>query len=250
MNIQLNAVLVSVDYADILSITLPYNRRHFNHVTVVTTPEDKATINTAVRNGARTYETHLFYADGADFNKWRALEAALDFWGRDGWLCLMDADVLWPKQAQLPELEIGNLYSPLRHMLLEPDPNNLPPESKWGHYPLHPQQREWAGFTQIFHGDDPALGDPPWHQTDWKHAGGADSFFQQRWSDSNKIRLPWNVLHLGPGGSNWCGRTTPDLTDGSRPPQAPQRTARLQGYLAARRRNRGFTDERLASTDV
>ena len=40
----MNAILVCVDYSDLLAITLPHNRHHFNKVMVVTTPEDKDTI--------------------------------------------------------------------------------------------------------------------------------------------------------------------------------------------------------------
>ena len=80
------AVMVSVDYADLLSITLPRNRHHFERVMVVTTPNvsDLATREVARANNAELFCTNSFYDDGAHFNKWKALEQALD----KGWKIL------------------------------------------------------------------------------------------------------------------------------------------------------------------
>lgn len=228
----MNAILVSVDYSDLLSVTLPRNRKHFDRMCVVTSPADLASQRIARECGCCVWATDAFWRNGADFNKWLALEEGLDFLGRSGWLAILDADVLWPSykmnfanewceltdnkpihavtKENIPiykvrQLEIGNLYTPLRRMAPWPIP--VPPESDWGKFPLHPQQREFAGYTQIFHANDPALGPAPWHQTDWRHAGGADSFFQAKWGDAHKVRPPFEVLHLGQSGVNWCGRT-------------------------------------------
>lgn len=227
----LNAILVCVEYSDILALTLPYNRHHFDRVMVVTTPTDKATMEVALANDASLYCTNAFYAEGALFNKWRALEAGLDVFGRHGALCIMDADICWPKDACAVPRH-GLLQTPKRRMLSNV-PAAVPDESKWTRLPFHPQQVEWAGYTQIFMGDDPALGDPPWHEINWKHAGGADSFFQAKWPRDKKIRPGFEVLHLGRGAVNWCGRVTPYL-DGSVPPEASQRYAALKDIFEKR----------------
>lgn len=257
----MRAILVSVDYTDILSITLPYNRHHFDEVLVVTSPEDAPNIaGLCANNQANLFCTDAFYRDGATFNKWLALEAGLDSMGRSGWICLMDADVLWPKTARFTpggqdsldvsglgmregcsiRLRPGHLCTPRRRMLLDLNTTYtickvFPPEERvWSNFPLHPQSREFAGYTQIFHASDPHLGPPPWHQTDWRHAGGADSFFQAKWPISHKIRPPFEVLHLGPAGTNWCGRVSPYL-DGSIPPSAADRADQLRKFRAGRK---------------
>lgn len=216
----LRAVVVSVDYADLLKVTMPYNRHHFDEVLVVTStlPGDDETAALSKRYGADVFRTDLFFRDGAHFNKWRALEAGLDHFGRHGVLCLLDADVLWPQYLSGGhQFEPGHLYSPLRHMAPWPLPGDyVPLEATWKQYPIHRNVGEWAGYTQIFHADDPALGPAPWHQIDWCHAGGADSFFQQKWPPYLKVRTPWNVLHLGEAGVNWHGRAT-DYADGTSP---------------------------------
>jgi hypothetical protein len=111
----------------------------------------------------------------------------------------------------------------------------IPGEEDWPQFPLHPQQVEWAGYSQIFHASDPVLGSPPWHETNWRHCGGADSFFQAKWSSANKVRPPFEVLHLGPAGVNWCGRAVP-YVDGSQHPEAEHRRAQLTAFVQGRRR--------------
>lgn len=250
----LRAILVSVDYADLLAITLPYNRHHFSEITVVTVGGSEDA-KVAAANGANLYITDAFYRGGAEFNKWAALEEGLDVMGREGWICLMDADVLWPKElshyapAQPNACELvlggcallrGGLYSPLRRMfegvgaMAMVASGAIPPETEWTRYPIHRNIGEWAGYTQIFHATDPVLGPPPWHQVDWRHAGGADSFFQAKWSRERRMRPGFEVLHLGAAGVNWCGRTARYL-DGTEPPEAELRRGKLARYWEGRR---------------
>jgi hypothetical protein len=245
---MLRAILVSVDYADLLAITLPYNRHHFSEVMVVTSFTDTASAAVAEANNCKVYKTNSFYTDGATFNKFRAMEEGLDAFGRYGWMCIMDADVLWPKHIDWSFLkdncmQSGDyfLYTPLRRMCEE---THVPHEPYWRSYPLHPQQIEWAGYTQIFHADDPHLPAAPWHQTNWKHAGGADSFFQQLWPASHKLRPPFECLHLGPAGMNWAGRVTP-FTDGTQHPDAQHRLNTLRNFMRTRSQTKSFDSEKI-----
>lgn len=239
----LRAIMVCVNYADYLALTLPYNRHHFSEVMVVTMLEDDTTQRLALHNRAAVHTTDAFYQDGADFNKWKALEEGLDSFGRHGWLCIMDADVFWPRELPAFNLEPGLLYSPLRRMHQgKPNIPPVPPENVWQQYPVHRNVGEWAGYSQIFHADDPVLGPPPWHQINWKHAGGADSFFQQKWPRKSKVRPPFEVLHVGPSGTNWCGRSS-DYLDGTK--ADPDKAGKVVEYFKERRRTRRFDHELL-----
>lgn len=238
---SMNAIMSAVNYSDLLIITLPYNRHNFDRVLVVTdTKCEKEVKYICEPLNSEVYVTDSFYYKGASFAKWRALEEALDVCDyRYGWLCLMDADVLWPKNLGIREgygqiligeptdswhfrIHPGQLCSPLRRMWLQ-CPNNpfpirytdmmlggirVPGEEHWKEFPIHRNVNEWAGYTQIFNCADPVLGDAPWHQIDWKHAGGADSFFQNKWPKDRKIRPTFEVLHLGTAGVNWFGRSS------------------------------------------
>lgn len=273
----MRAVIVSVGYADLLAITLPYNASHFTERWVVTTPgSDDGKV--AKGNGCKLFETDAFTERGAVFNKWIGLEQGLDAMGRHGWLCQMDADVLWPKDIKVVEMcddeygkntelyyikqdgsvplkqKPGQLCSPLRRMWNSwpaypgfvcgyNKDTGLCQESCWQVFPIHPNVGEWAGYSQIFHASDPVLGEPPWHEVDWIHAGGADSMFQRRWAKHNKVRPSFEVLHLGPAGQNWFGRATP-LADGTVPEGSAERAARTRD-LWMERRVSGFTKEKL-----
>jgi hypothetical protein len=236
----LRAIIVAVDYDDLLAVTLPYNRHHFDEVHLVTDSKSFPKIaDYLYLDRVEIWTTDLFYSDGAKFNKWRALEWGLDRMGRTGWICSMDADVLWPREVKVDIfgqslrfgmtdgrgdliLHRGQLMAPLRRMAPWPLHNSVGEcfavmsEKDWGMFPIHRNVNEWAGYTQVFHADDPVLGPAPWHEVDWTHAGGADSLFQRKWSPWNKVRPNWEVLHLGEPGINWYGRATP-LADGSVP---------------------------------
>lgn len=241
----MRAILVCVDFSDILAVTLPRNVRFFDTVLVVTTPEDKATQEVVAGvPGARCHCTSVFFDRGAVLNKGAAIEEGFDVLGRSGWIVVMDADIVIPAWPLL--LTPGFLYSPLRRMMERPpNPLVIPPEEAWKQFPLHPQQAEFAGFYQAFHGSDPVLQSRPWYPTDWLHAGGCDSEFQAKWPKERKIRLPFEVLHIGPAGTNWLGRASP-LLDGSIPEGAWEKIANLRSLI--RRRGRGpdrFRHEKL-----
>lgn len=275
----MKAIMVSVDYTDFLRITVPYNRRHFDEVWIVTSQADFHNVVQATHGfGVNVVATDLFYERGADFNKWAALEWGLEQMKMSAisnqsqqwqeWICLMDADVLWPKMLEFAEstvdrslvsvydkgasfsggderfetifIQQGQLLSPLRRMMTEVK-GEIPAESNWGEFPIHRNVNEWAGYTQIFHTTDPVLGELPWHETDWRHAGGADSFFQMKWDPKNKVRPPWEVLHLGLPGVNWCGRASQYVGGGfrDRPVESPGRLAKVADYLSLRRGRTG-----------
>lgn len=240
---NLRAIIVCVDYADILAITLPYNLHHFKEVMVVTHGRDHETAKVVRQHGkAGLFFTEAFYDNGAVFNKWKALEQGLDAFGRSGLMCIMDADVLWPKVIDHDYLP-DHLYTPRRRVQFDVRASILPEEA-WHCLPLF-NEGEFAGYSQIFYGNDGVLPAPPWHQIDWIHAGGADSEFQYLWPPERKIRPPWEVLHLGHPGTNWFGRAT-TRTDGSLPAEAKARTAQLRQMLALRQATRSYSHERLA----
>ena len=206
---ELHAIICSVDYSDILSVTLPKMRHHFDHVTVVTTPQDIDTIQVACDNQAETFKTTLFQPG---FRKYPALEAALEHIGRKGWLCLLDADIVWPHSPTFPELNIGYIYGPACRRILNPVTLPLPDQSTWHSLPIQKNStRELCGFTQIFHAADPHLGHPPWHDISLTHAGAGDSYLARKWPREHQIRLTFEALHLGQNGQDWHGRLSPRL---------------------------------------
>lgn len=235
--------VVCVDYDDFLSITIRHNIFHFDKLVIVTTPSDIRTIRLADQYNCYIHTTNAFYENGADFNKWLALEEALDRFGRNGWICVFDADIVMPSSADFSCLQVGRLYGARRRMWYDYSGEPIPDCAEWYKFPEHPYRAEIAGYLQIFHSDDPCCKILPWYETNWRHAGGADSMFQARWSDVNKVFLPFHVLHLGVDGRNWCGRVT-DRIDGIDIIYDKTRYNKLRSYID-NRMTRGFAAEKL-----
>lgn len=238
----MRSIVVSVDYGDILAVTLPRNARHFESVLVVSTPGDALTagVVSTVPN-AELFTTDAFYDNGAVFNKGRAMNLGLDHLGRwrDEWLVIWDADIVMPANLRelINGLPPGHLFSPRRRMLA--DPKAYRDDLNWREVPRK-HDEECAGYFQLFHSRDPVLRDPdhPWYGEDWLTAGGCDSDFAARWSQRRRIKLPWFVLHLGEDNKNWCGRATPFM-DGSLHPQARERAERLTEMMRVRHESGG-----------
>ncbi len=228
-------ITICVDYHDILSLTYEYNREFFAEFMVVTSEQDTRTQEFCIANEIRCHVTDAFYRRGAIFNKWAALEEGLDVFGRHGWMCLLDADVVLPKARPAFQPKIGNIYTP-RRRIWDPIPNKIPNEKQWRTMKRTLLREEFAGYCQMFHASDPLLAKTPWHETDWTWAGGADSFFHMKWSDRQHVRPPFECLHLGKPFENWAGRVSPFL-DGTVPEDAEKRSGMRAMLLNARKSN-------------
>lgn len=242
---QAVAITVCVDFSDLLAVTLPRNAKHFRRVFVVSSHWDAATkaVVSGVKN-AELYTTNAFYRSGAIFNKGAAIEEAFDVAGRSGWLCVMDADILLPADVDLSGAVPGRLYTPRRRMLRDVTKwLEFVDSESWGELPMHAEE-EFAGYFQFFHAGDPVLVERPWYGVTWRHAGGCDSEFQQKWGRSRQVRPPFEVLHLGEDGRNWCGRVTPTIR-GETHPDAAARAEQLAKFIEGRRRRRDHGHEKL-----
>ena len=244
---KIKGLTICVEFDDLLRLTLPCNALHFDELVVVTSPDDRATLQ-AVDEVCRergfdhvdVYQTNAFTKRGAAFNKGMCLEHGLDVVGRSGWLLVWDVDVVMPDAMDLSHIEPGKLYCPRRRMCR--NPAEYTGRADWTRWPILPET-EHAGYFQLFHADDPVLARRPWFSLDWRHAGGYDTEFQARWPKRLKLRPPFEVLHLGEAYLNWHGRVQPRV-DGPAPPNADQRR-RAQKEMYAKRRKWGFRKEKL-----
>lgn len=215
---MMNSITVCVEYDDFLQITLPRNLRHFTDTLVVTSPEDQKTQALTKYLGCKCLVTDVFYRDGASFNKGAAMEEGFDYLGREGWICVWDADIVMPVEWSFNR-NPSCLYSPARRIL--EDPTLFTDDLDWKTLRNSTNINEFAGYFQLFHSS--ALKKLPWYGTDWTHAGGCDSDFEQKFSMGNKCRTSFDVLHLGPEGieylntrigADWSGRVTRRIDGG------------------------------------
>ena len=201
---DVKVVTVSVDYHAELRLVLKANLEIFKSVyLVVTSPGDKVTQSMCSEFEVPVYVTDSFYAGGAVFNKWKALEEGLDQIQRSGWIAIIDSDIVFPFGADI-NLERGNLYTPERKILLNFE-NGVPSVDSWSSLPGVGHYEGFPGYVQIFHADD-APKETPWHRVDLGHAGCADTWFEEKWEKEKHIHPDFNVVHLGEPFKNWVGR--------------------------------------------
>jgi hypothetical protein len=245
----MNCLTVCIGYDDLLAITLPRNRDHFRRVLIVTSPEDRKTEAVAIANDSEVYKTDAFRRAGAALNKGLMIEEGLDHLGREGWIAVMDADIVLPRKMALGEIRPQSLYGAHRKMLVEP--RDFRDVMDWSVLPDMRAERaevEVPGYFHLFHASDPVLTERPWFPVDWRHCGGYDSEFQSRWAKANRKWLPFEVLHLGANGQNWCGRVTPRIDTGEIPSEATQRRHLIQGFMDGRSRSGTYALEKLPKT--
>lgn len=236
METPVRALIVCVEYADILALTLPHNAEFLSEVMIVSTETDFATRRLAKEFEIPIHLTNVFYRRGAHFNRFAAIEEGLNVFGRHGWLLLLDADIAIPKFRHPFTPVVGRVYTPYRRVLkvhrFNPS-EGLPEQHTWAGHKRPLMKDEQSGYFQLFHASDPALGRPPWHSLDWTWAGNADVAFQNRWQVANRVRPPFEVLHIGVPKENWTGRVSPFL-DGSVHPDAEVRKDHREMLLRSR----------------
>ena len=201
--IPIRGLVVSVNYGDLLRLTLIRNMRHLVECVVVSSPADRETAQVVADvPGARLYLSDVYQRYGAKFNKGALIEEGMTALGREGWLLLWDADIILPDRLEFfQHMDHETLYNAPRRIL--EDPNRWHPGLSFSEGyetpdPGHP------GYFQLFHAGANHLRKRPWYNTTYSHAGGSDSRFEELFS--KKIKLPFEVLHLGPRDTNWHGR--------------------------------------------
>lgn len=92
----LEGIIICVNYADFLAHTLPHNRSHFNNLIVVTDTKDTKTKDVCDYYHVRCIQTDVFYDDGDNFNKGKAINEGLKHLSKQGWVLHLDADIYMP----------------------------------------------------------------------------------------------------------------------------------------------------------
>jgi hypothetical protein len=229
MNEKPRAILTCVDYSDILAMTLPHTLPHVSELLVVTTIDDTKTIEVCWKHDrVRIHTTNVFYENGAAFNKGAAMEEGFDVLGRHGWILILDADIVLPKDLDLSEVERGLMWGCLRVII--PDPLKWD-GGTWNRL-KHEAPEDILGYFQLFHADD--VPKRPWYPVNYRSAATVDQWFGwNHFPNKGKYLGAQTVLHLGPPGDNWCGRTKP-LLDGTIPDKASERLAALHHMVERR----------------
>lgn len=228
---KIEAVVVCKDYGDFLAHTLPENIEQLDRMVVVTHPADTETKELCRHHSVDVVETEVFHEDGDRFNKWRALNLGLSHLKHDGWVLVIDADIMLPHKFRdmlnRAKLDTKNLYGADRLNTgsfenWQAHAHTTVPQHRW-RYLVHPTP-EFPVGARLLHAE---YGYLPigyfqlWHSSQHRqypiHNGSAehgDVLFAVQWARERRILLPeLFVYHLesdgdAPMGTNWKGRKT------------------------------------------
>jgi len=220
---RLDAVLVSVDYADFLKYTLPYNIGHFDRYVIVTTPYDVETQCLATQYGAQLVISDRCHEDGDAFNKGKLLNDGLAVLDDPDWVLFTDADILLPPRLRSVVAGVAHrrevMFGARRRLLSTIDEATIHRLlTRPGDVSLSevedPRHIEPLGYFQLWNARAAAVRDR-WPQVlseEFATAAAIDSWFHIHWP-RNELR--WlgddaglDVYHIphGPQGQNWNGR--------------------------------------------
>ena len=97
-----------IKYSKFLEITLPLNKKSFDNILIVTTPEDLETQKVCIENGVDFYCTNEFFANGSKFDNNRAVSAALHKLKYKDWVISTSPDIIYPNDFR-SKLELQTL---------------------------------------------------------------------------------------------------------------------------------------------
>jgi hypothetical protein len=206
---MLIALIISIDYADLLAATLPYNRPLFDRVYVATEERDEQTLAVAKAHDCDVLITTHTKERGAAFNRAGILQRAqrvLHEAFSDAWITILDADIVVPRQLATVDRSLLNpdyLYGLARYECLT--------KSDWETRVV--KQRTFGedggntiyGYFQLYY--DKTKFYPEWSES----AGYSDVEFSTQFGE-RRAKVPgeeMGVIHLGFGTRDWNGRVTP-----------------------------------------
>lgn len=239
---KVEAVTVCVNYSSELEEVADANRRLLDRWIVVTTPQDKQTLNVCAKYSIETIVS-TEVERGGDFAKARLINKGLRMLKGDSWLLHLDADMALPLDFHqcLDDAYLipGNIYGSFR--LCCPGPVCWDSIRAQG---LYSRERNWLvefrkrhpscyvggipcgpgvgytpiGFFQLWHGSETLV-----HKHNRKmypithgNAARTDTQFAMLWDRANRILIPELMcFHLEHAeakefmGYNWRGRKTP-----------------------------------------
>lgn len=94
--VKIEAVTCCVNYCDFLQEVEPFVRPLVDRWLIVTTPQDDATRDLCRRRGMECLVTDDFHREGAKFDKAMGIDRGLQQLSYDGWVLVMDADIVIP----------------------------------------------------------------------------------------------------------------------------------------------------------
>jgi pyruvyltransferase len=199
---KLDVIIVSVDYNDLLILTLQKNKRIFHNITVVTSKTDQKCKEICDKFGVSCIQTDIMYDNNSVFNKGKAINAGINSIENPDLILLLDADIIVENDINLHDLNDKYLYTSERIIL--PNYDSYIDYINNGVYNKLDRD-QGLGFYQLFSINNNSIN---------RNNPYPDNSSDASWSDlefRNKFQFKKNidrVIHLGDIAKNWKGRVT------------------------------------------
>ncbi|MAT51441.1 MAG: hypothetical protein CMK32_09695 [Porticoccaceae bacterium] len=210
-DLQLVAVMVSVNYHGEMNVSLPRLVSVCDCVYVVTSPEDVRTQQMARDAGAEVLICRNFHARRATFNKAEAVLIGQQEAHRrhpDAWYALVDADIVVPENLRELVMEEALVSNALYTM---PRYDYWTPQAYADKRPDDKYNKLGVGYFQLY--SEATRFYASWSQ----NASKADIVFRNKFK--HMYQLSGFVEHLGRKRINWDGRKSEEWVPV--PPSAP-----------------------------
>jgi len=214
---MLECVTVCKGYSDYLDVTMKRNARQFDKWVIVTSKDDKATLR--LHHGFTHIQPIIsdrFEQDGP-FNKAAAINDGIINLKREGWILLLDADVLLPTNFRIKfdqmDLDPEAIYGCQRYDW----PMEKYLDANKAYCKLVDNRKDiGVGAFQLFHSSAKALGKLDWYPETSGTCKTDDRLFVRKWPLEKRDQAGGtaiakklegiDIFHLGVLGENHEGR--------------------------------------------
>lgn len=204
---KLDVVIVSVNYNDLLIVSLSHNVKIFENITVVTSPDDLLCQKICQKFGVHCVVTGVMYEDGAVFNKGRAINEGIKSIKDPDFILLIDADIVVESKIDIDSLTEDSLYTSSRRIC-----KSYQVYKSWKEGDLDIEKvgrlenNKGIGFFQLFNISNSNIDRENPYPENSQNASWSDLIFRDKFPK----RFDWggNVIHLGDPYINWDGRVT------------------------------------------
>ena len=198
---KLDVIIVSVDYSDLLILTLMRNVRIFDNITVITSIADEECRKVCEALGVRCLSTDCMYDDGASFNKAKAINFGLSKLKNPEFVLLLDSDIAVLEKIDTRILKRDFFYYCDRYMIRDYDSYRKYAYGNIGIESFERESYEGLGYFQLFNYSKRSVFPESSSDAAWSDLHFRDKFVKRE-------KLDFAVIHLGKDRKNWNGRVT------------------------------------------
>jgi predicted GH43/DUF377 family glycosyl hydrolase/GTP:adenosylcobinamide-phosphate guanylyltransferase len=204
---KLDVIIVSVNYNDLLIVSLSHNVKIFENITVVTSPDDLLCQKICQKFGVNCVVTNVMYEGGAPFNKGKAINEGIKSLDNPDFILLIDADIVLESKIDIDSLNEDVLYTSSRLICKSYQiyktwkDRNLDIE-KVGRL----ENNKGIGFFQLFNISNSNVDRENPYPENSQNASWSDLIFRDKFP--RKSDWGGKTIHLGDPYINWDGRVT------------------------------------------